>query len=267
MKKVTVIELSEQTGFTRSQIYYLNKTHKLINIEGKINLEDALRIITTLKIKKTKITNEENFRQILNMLNLQNITLQKQLDLAHEREKYYLAELANYRQNLDSKTSPLPPNVEGNTQTLLENNVVDTVENSRKPMQLGSEYHVRLDSYQTNNEEIKSVNEAGLPQLPTKSIYNEMILPETKSWDNDSKNRSTEKNDDAVIGTPFPIQDKTKSLLNKIRQKKPTAQVVKRTNKNISIIPTSCKSDRTPINKSIEDQDKIDKKDRHNYGQ
>jgi len=38
------------------------------------------------------------------MLNLQNITLQKQLDLAYEREKAYLIELAIYRQNLVPKT-------------------------------------------------------------------------------------------------------------------------------------------------------------------
>ena len=32
MKELTVIELSEQTGLTRSQIYHLNKNHNFINL-------------------------------------------------------------------------------------------------------------------------------------------------------------------------------------------------------------------------------------------
>lgn len=100
MKEMTVIELSKLTGLSRSKIYYLNKIGKLMILNGKINYEDALQVITSLAIKKTKITNQENFRHILNMLHLQNITLQKQLDLAYEREKTYLSELASYRQSL-----------------------------------------------------------------------------------------------------------------------------------------------------------------------
>lgn len=53
----------------------------------KINYKDALQVITSLAIKKPKINHQENFRHILNMLHLQNTTLQKQLDLAYEREK------------------------------------------------------------------------------------------------------------------------------------------------------------------------------------
>lgn len=163
MKLVTVIELSEQTDLTRSLIYYLNKKHNLINSEGKINLKDALQIITALKIKKTKTTNEETFRQILNMLHLQNITLQKQLDLAYEREKNYLAELARYRQNLPKKTTLHSPTVESNTQTVLENNGVDKDENSQKPMQSESENQAPLESCQSINKETKSASEV----LPT----------------------------------------------------------------------------------------------------
>lgn len=77
MKKLTVIELCELTGLTRSQIYYLNKKHNLINLNEKINYEYALPIITTLTIKKAKKANEKNFRQILNMLILQNHALEK----------------------------------------------------------------------------------------------------------------------------------------------------------------------------------------------
>ncbi|HAV58361.1 MAG TPA: hypothetical protein DCX45_13350, partial [Acinetobacter junii] len=91
MKEVTVIELSEHTGLSRSKIYYLIKKGKIIISNGKINFEDAIRVITELTLKKKESTNEENFRHIFNMLYLQNITLQKQLDLAYEREKVYLA--------------------------------------------------------------------------------------------------------------------------------------------------------------------------------
>ena len=54
MKELTVIELSEQTGLTRSQIYHLNKKHNFINLNKKINYEYALPIITALTIKKAK---------------------------------------------------------------------------------------------------------------------------------------------------------------------------------------------------------------------
>ena len=43
MKELTVIELSEQTGLTRSQIYNLNKKHNLINLNNKINYEYAFQ--------------------------------------------------------------------------------------------------------------------------------------------------------------------------------------------------------------------------------
>ena len=74
MKELTVIELSEQTGLTRSQIYHLNKKHNFINLNKKINYEYALPIITALTIKKAKKANEKNFRPILNMLILGAIT-------------------------------------------------------------------------------------------------------------------------------------------------------------------------------------------------
>ena len=59
MKELTVIELSEETGLTRSQIYHLNKKHNFINLNKKINYEDALPIITALTIKKAKKANEK----------------------------------------------------------------------------------------------------------------------------------------------------------------------------------------------------------------
>lgn len=267
MKKVTVIELSEQTGLTRSQIYYLNRTHKLINLEGKINLEDALRIITTLNIKKIKPTDDKKFRHILNILHLQNIALQKQLDLAHEREKNYLAELASYRQNLAPKTTLHPPTFEGDKQALLENNGVDTDENSQKSMQSESEYQICLDSHQSINKQTKSVSEVESNPISTESIYNEMTLPESKNWDTRPKNESTEKSDGAVNGTLFPTCDDTKLLLNKNRQEKPTAQLAK-TNSAKLIYPNPIQTKQKvglPTDQLITDQDNLYKKDPHDY--
>lgn len=62
MKKLSVIELSEHTGLTRSQIYHLIKKGKLIILNGKINYTDAMQVITTLPLKKTQMNNEENFK-------------------------------------------------------------------------------------------------------------------------------------------------------------------------------------------------------------
>lgn len=267
MKKVTVIELSEQTGLTRSQIYYLNRKHKLINLEGKINLEDALRIITTLKIKKIKLNDDKNFRHILNTLHLQNIALQKQLDLAHEREKNYLAELASYRQNLAPKTTLHSPTFEGDKQTLLENNGVDTDENSQKSMQSESEYQACLDSYQSINKQTKSVSEVESNPISTESIYNEMTLPKSKSWDISPKIEGTEKSDDAVNGTHFPTCDDTKPLLNKNRHKKPTAPIANTKSTKLiypSPIPKKQKVG-LPTDQLIKNQDNLYKKDPHDY--
>lgn len=267
MKKVTVIELSEQTGLTRSQIYYLNKKHNFINLDGKINLEDVLRIITTSKINQTKLTDDKNFRHILNMLHLQNIALQKQLDLAHEREKNYLAELASYRQNLAQKTTLHPPTLEGDKQALLENNGVDKDENAQKSMQSKSEYQARLDSSQSINKQTKSVNEVESNPISTESTYNEISLPKSKSWDTEPKNESTEKNDDAFIGTPFTTQDDTKPLLNNNRHKKPRASIAKTKSTKLSYPSPIPKKQKVglPTDQLIKDQDNLDKKDPNDY--
>ena len=181
MKLVTVIELSKQTGLTRSQIYYLNKEHNFINLEGKIDLEKALNIITTLKIKKTKITNGENFRQILNILHLQIIALQKQLDLANEREKNYIDELASYRQRLLSKITNHESTHENDVQIELENNGVDTGENSRNQIEFESETQAPIRVMRNIHKEMESVNEVESHPISTESIYNEMTLPESES--------------------------------------------------------------------------------------
>ena len=267
MEKLTVLQLSKRTGLSRTQIYYL-KRHKKINIiNGKIDLNEAMPAIVELVDKKSNKDNEINFKQILNLLISQNISLQTQLNFAHEREKDYLAELTIYRQHYAQKTVQNPPKFEGNTQIELENNVVDTNENYQNQMQSKIENQAHLKSCQSTKQEIESMNEAGNSPLPTESIHNEISLSKSKSCDTESKNESTEQNACALVGIPIPPQDDTKLLLNKNRQEKPTASVVKRITKNVLIIPTPCKSDRTPINKSIEDQDNIDKKDHHNYEQ
>ncbi|HCI7175196.1 TPA: hypothetical protein NPR04_002457 [Acinetobacter baumannii] len=56
------------------------------------------------------------------------------------------------------------------------------------------------------------------------------------------KKERTEQKDDAVIGKLLPTEDDTKPLPNKNTKKIPTAQVIKRTFKKISITPTSRKS-------------------------
>ncbi|HJP46949.1 MULTISPECIES: hypothetical protein [Acinetobacter] len=201
MKEMTVIELSKLTGLSRSKIYYLNKIGKLMILNGKINYEDALQVITSLAIKKTKITNQENFRHILNMLHLQNITLQKQLDLAYEREKTYLSELASYRQSLLIKPA-LPPFIdENNSQVGLESDLDNIDKNCLNAMPPESENHTPTESCQSINEETQSTNEAGPNVLPTTPLQNEMILSETKHGETASteqKKEAIEQKDDAL---------------------------------------------------------------------
>jgi len=270
MKLVTVIELSKQTGLTRSQIYYLNKEHNLLNSDGKINLEDALNIITALKIKKAKITNEENFRQILNMLHLQNIALQKQLDLANEREKNYIAELANYRQHLLLKITKNSSIHESDAQTELENNGFDTDRNYRKPMQFESENQASRESCQSINKETKSTNEIESHPISTESIRNEMTLPASESGETGlirSEKEISERNHDALIGTPLPNKnDKNQNPILK-RRTYSTAQVVKGTSKSVSISLTARNPNSKPANEKIADQDDLNKEVHHDSEQ
>ncbi|MBJ9947600.1 hypothetical protein I5729_00520 [Acinetobacter bereziniae] len=267
MEKLTVLQLSKRTGLSRTQIYHLQTKNKLKIINGKIDFEEAMPAIIELLDKKSNKDSEINFKQILNLLISQNISLQTQLNFAHEREKEYLAELTIYRQHYAQKTVQNPPKFKGNTQIELENNVVDTNENYQNQMQSKIENQAHLKSYQSINKQTKSVNEVESKPTSTESIYNEMNLPESKSLDTRPKNESTEQNAGALIRRTIPTQDDTKLLLNIKRQRKPKAQLVKLRTKNVSIIPTSHKSDSTLINKSIADQDSLDKKDHHDYEQ
>lgn len=263
MKLVTVIELSKQTGLTRSQIYYLNKEHNLINSEGKINLEDALNIITGLKIKKTKITNEENFRQILNMLNLQIIALEKQLDLANEREKSYIAELASYRQHLLSKIIQNSSTHESDVKIELENKGVNTDQSYRKPMQSEGEIQAPIESCLSINKETKSVNEEESHPTPTESICNEIPLAESESRDSEltrSEKEMTEQNADVFIGTSLPTQSGRDLLLNLKKHRKSPAQIAKKNKpaKPIYLDPASNKQKAAPsINQLMTNQEDL----------
>lgn len=273
MKKLTVIELSEQTGLTRSQIYYLNKKHNLINSNEKINYEFALPIITTLTIKKAKKANEKNFRQILNMLILQNMALQKQLDLANEREKTYLAELASYRQNLPLESALIPSKNENNAQTGLENDLDNLDENSQDLMQPESENHASTESCYDDNTETESANETGIQPLLTGSFQKETTLSESDNRDGEpsrQKNEMIERKDSTFLSTPSPTPDDTMQPLIPNKLKKTTTTIAARIPKNISVTVKPKLSDykqnnSSPTNESITDQNNLNKKDNHDY--
>lgn len=269
MKELTVNQFSKQTGIARSKIYYQIKINKLKLNNGKISYEDALQLFNSKELEKHNTIHDIDIKHILNTLNLQNLNLQRQLDLAYEREKFYLAELANYRQYFLSPSLDTPTN-KIDIQAKPENNFTDRYEDSQSQMESKRDNQAPLKSCKSINKEMSSVNEVESHSTSTESIYNAMTSPESESGDTKLtrlEKEMTEQNDDALIGIHIPSQDKTKTMLNKNRQKKPTAPVVKGTTKNVLIRSTPCKSDRTPTNKSIEDQDNIDKKDHHNYEQ
>ncbi|MGR2919468.1 hypothetical protein [Acinetobacter sp. 1125_18A] len=267
MEKLTVLQLSKRTGLSRTQIYHLQTKNKLKIINGKIDFEEAMPAIIELLDKKSNKDSEINFKQILNLLISQNISLQTQLNLAHEREKNYLAELASYRQHLLSKTNLNTHKNESEIQAKQKNNLTDRNKDAQKLMQFENENQVHLESCQNINKETKSVNEVESIPISTESIHNEITLPESKSWDTRSKNESTEQNADALIGTPIPTKDETKPLLNKNRQEKPTAQLAKtKSAKLIYPNPNQTKQKvGLPTDQLITDQDNLDKKDPHDY--
>ena len=268
MKELTVIELSEQTGLTRSQIYYLNKKHNLINSNEKINYEYALPIITALTIKKVKKANEKNFSQILNMLILQNSALQKQLNLACEREKTYLSELTSCQQSRAQKTTLIPSIDQGNAQSALENGLNNIDENSRNLIQSENEVCVPNESCNGDNTEKESANETGIQPLPKTSIQNESILSESNTSDGEpsrQKNEVIEKKEITQLDTPTLTQNNTQpSLAPKIRKKEANI-LPRRILKNILVSKhkshTNKQSERPPENESMTDQDKAYKKD------
>ncbi|ENW48655.1 hypothetical protein F917_02527 [Acinetobacter baumannii NIPH 67] len=228
MEKLTVLQLSKRTGLSRTQIYYLRRNNKINIINGKIDLEQAMPAIIELLDKKSNKDSEVNFKQILNLLISQNISLQTQLNLAHEREKAYFTELASYRQNLIQKNALQPPTEEDNTQTGLENDEVDTGENSLNKMESESETQAPLESCQNINKETKSVNEIENYPTSTESIYNKIKPLEPENEDTEltrQEKEMIEQNDDALIGTPLPFQDDKEPLVNLKRHRHSKARV------------------------------------------
>ena len=268
MKELTVIELSEQTGLTRSQIYHLNKAHNLINLNKKINYEYALPIITALTIKKAKKANEKNFRQILNMLILQNFDLQKQLNLACEREKTNLSELTSCQQSLAQKTTLIPSIDQGNAQSALENDLNNIDENSRNLIQSENEVCVPNQSCNGGNTEKESANETGIQAFPETSIQNESILSEANKIDGEPsrpKNEVIEKKEITQLNTPSLTQNNTQpSLAPKIRKKEANVlsiQTVKNILASKNKSHTNKQSEQAPENESVADQSKVSKND------
>lgn len=268
MKELTVIELSEQTGLTRSQIYHLNKKHNFINLNKKINYEDALPIITTLTIKKAKKENEKNFRPILNMLILQNSTLQQQLNLACEREKTYLSELTSCQQSLAQKITTIPSIDQGNAQSALENDLNNIDEYSQNLIQSENEVCVPNESCNGSNTEKESANETGIQPPPKTSIQNESIFSESNTSDGEpsrQKNEVIEKKEITQLDTPSLTQNNTQpSLAPKIRKKEANI-LPRRIPKNISVtkrkLNTNKQSEQAPENESMADQGKVNKND------
>lgn len=267
MKELTVIELSEQTGLTRSQIYYLNKKHNLINSNEKINYKYALPIIAASTIKKAKRANEKNFSQILNMLILQNTALQKQLDLASEREKDYLSELTSFRQNLTQKPTLTPPIDQSNVQSELENDLNNIGENSQNLIKSENEKCAPNESRNGSNIETESINKTYTQPHPTTSFTNKIILSKSDTSDDESsrqQNEVIEKKENPLFNTSSPTQGDTKRLLNFKRTT--TATIVARIPKTISVtinrkLNPNKQSGWASRNKSIADQDDLNRKD------
>lgn len=223
MKEVTIIELSELTGVTRSQIYHLVKKDKIMILNGKVNYNNALKVVATLTITKSKRANEKNFRQILNMLVLQNTALQKQLDLASDREKTNISELTSCQPDLPQKSPLIPPIDQSNTWSTFENH---KEEKSQAPMQSENDIHAPKESCHCNNTEIKATSIISTPS-PLQDDSRQTTTPNIR--------KKTVK----LIST----QD-LKNLLKKNRNLNPDKQ-----------------SERMSSNESMTDQDKVYKKD------
>lgn len=265
MKEVTIIELSELTGVTRSQIYHLVKKDKIMILNGKVNYNNALKVVATLTIKKAKRANEKNFRQILNMLVLQNTALQKQLDLASDREKTHISELTSCRPDLPQKSTLIPPIDQSNAWSTFENDKEEKVHN---PMLSENQIYSSKEPIYGNNMGVKSASEYGIQSLPTASFNNEMILSESDTSDGEpsrQKNEVIEKKEITQLDTPSLTQNNTQpSLAPKIRKKEANILPI-RIPKNFYVtkrkLNTNKQSEQAPENESVVDQSKVNKND------
>ncbi|EJB8497147.1 hypothetical protein [Acinetobacter baumannii] len=266
MEKLTVLQLSKRTGLSRTQIYYLQTKNKLKIINGKIDFNEAMPAIIELLDKKLNKDSEVNFKQILNLLISQNISLQTQLNLAHEREKAYLTELASYRQNLAQETAPQPPIDESGIQAELENDGVDTDENALNKMEAESETQAPTESCQSINKEMKSGNEAKSHPISTESISNEMALFESESGDaglTRQEKERTEQNDDALIGTSSPNQEDIKPPLQLNRHKRSSVIVLKGVPAKCINLVANTNRRKSRTGQPMTDQEDLNKEDHH----
>jgi len=263
MKEVTVIELSEHTGLSRSKIYYLIKKGKIIISNGKINFEDAIRVITELTLKKKESTNEENFRHIFNMLYLQNITLQKQLDLAYEREKVYLAELTNYRQSSLQKTTFNIAKYEDNTLVVLDKNLAGADKSSLKHMQSEAQTnHAITNSCQSINKEEKSTTKTDSHNSITEPV--QITITESENDNTEPKKGMTEQSDNR-LPPPSLTPENTFSSHQQNSRKTPYNSVVKLRRRPPVQYPRPIKSNTQEVKPtkkqsatSLDDQNEID---------
>ncbi|MDC5024960.1 hypothetical protein OHW20_07890 [Acinetobacter baumannii] len=267
MEKLTVLQLSKRTGLSRTQIYHLQTKNKLKIINGKIDLKEAMPAIIELLDKKSNKDSEINFKQILNLLISQNISLQTQLNLAHEREKAYLTELASSRQNLAQETALQPPIDESGIQAELENDGVDTDDNALNKMEAESETQAPVESRQNIYKETRSANATESHPISTESIRNDMTLPESESGDaglTKQEKEKTEQNADVLIGTSLPNRNDKKQNLKLKRHTRSTARIAKKTKPAkpiyINLIPKMQKVTLS-TDQPITDQDNLNNKD------
>lgn len=266
MEKLTVLQLSKRTGLSRTQIYHLQTKNKLKIINGKINFNEAMPAIIELLDKKSNKDSEVNFKQILNLLISQNISLQTQLNLAHEREKAYLTELASSRHNLAQETALQPPIDESDIQAELENDGVDTDENALNKMEAESETQASMESCQSINKETKSGNEAESHPTSTESIRNDMTLPESESGEaglTKQEKEMTEQNEDALIDTSSPNQDDIKPLLELNRHKKSSVIVSKGAPAKCINLVENTNRRKSRTGQPMTDQEDLNKEDHH----
>ena len=202
------------------------------------------------------------------MLILQNSALQKQLNLACERDKTHLSELTSCQQSLAQKTTTIPSIDQGNAQSALENDLNNIEENSRKLIQSENGVCVPNESCNGDNTEKESANETGIQPLPKTPIRNESIFSESNTSDGEpsrQKNEVIEKKKITQLNTLTPSPNSTQpSLVPKIRKKEANI-LPTRIPKNISVtkrkLNTNKKSERESENESMADQDKVNKKD------
>lgn len=266
MEKLTVLQLSKRTGLSRTQIYHLQTKNKLKIINGKIDFNEAMPAIIELLDKKSNKDSEVNFKQILNLLISQNISLQTQLNLAHEREKAYLTELASSRHNLAQETALQSSTDESNTQAELENDGVDTDENSLNKMEAESETQAPVESHQNIHKETESANETESHPTSTESIRNDMTLPESESGDaglTGQEKEKTEQNDDALIGTSLPNQNEKKPLLQLNRHKKSSVIVSKGAPAKCINLVENTNRRKSRTGQPMTNQDDLNKEDHH----